>query len=567
MLLLLDFAKTHSSLEQCVKSSTSTPMKQHILVLLVFCVSTIVLAQPTTELGLYAGRSLYLGDLESEDLLPDLSRTTASYGIHAAIALHYNWSVRATASFHQLKGDDAWNSDEVFQNRGFSFDTDLIEGSLQLVWEPFAHKRYPKEGGYKRILSPYAFVGVGFASFDPTTDFGSTSHPETLDNIRKDKTTDIKPSFVIPVGAGIRYDLNTHLSLGLELSPRRASSDYLDGISHAGLVNNDWYIAGGVHVAYRWYKSDYDRDGFLDTEDECPQKAGLSPNTPCPDSDGDGVSDDQDQCPYQKGASNAKGCPDSDYDGIADFVDDCPDTPGHSSANGCKDSDGDGTIDAEDMCPYCPGKDLSGCPDTDGDGVEDSRDRCPNLAGDSRGQGCPFQDQDGDGIADKDDRCPNIKGLHLSEGCPDQDFDGINDSEDRCPTLAGNAEHNGCPEASEELKASLARLTEAVQFETGSNQLKQSSKEKLQELVHILNEYPFYHLSITGHTDSKGNDQSNLRLSQKRAEACYLFLTKNDIAASRLQHAGKGETEPIADNNSAEGRAKNRRVAFELHIP
>ena len=75
---------------------------------------------------------------------------------------------------------------------------------------------------------------------------------------------------------------------------------------------------------------------------------------------------------------------------------------------------------------------------------------------------------------------------------------------------------------------------------------------------------PSYILGINGHTDSQGRDELNLVLSQKRAIAVKKYLEKNSISAARLTSKGFGETLPIADNTSREGRAKNRRVEFKV---
>jgi OmpA-OmpF porin, OOP family len=71
-------------------------------------------------------------------------------------------------------------------------------------------------------------------------------------------------------------------------------------------------------------------------------------------------------------------------------------------------------------------------------------------------------------------------------------------------------------------------------------------------------------LELIGHTDSQGSDDYNLELSQKRANSVKNFLIKEGVAESRITAIGKGESEPIADNNTADGREKNRRVVFQM---
>jgi len=79
-----------------------------------------------------------------------------------------------------------------------------------------------------------------------------------------------------------------------------------------------------------------------------------------------------------------------------------------------------------------------------------------------------------------------------------------------------------------------------------------------------LNENPTYKVQIDGHTDSQGKDEYNQALSDSRAASVKAYLASKGIAESRLSSAGYGETKPVADNNTAAGRAKNRRVEMTL---
>ncbi|WP_367390717.1 DUF6089 family protein [Lewinella sp. LCG006] len=530
--------------------------------------SVTLLAQPRAELNLLLGGSTYFGDLQVEDRIPNWDQVQFAPGLQFGLPISKSFLLRAGIQSASYEGADAFSEIAVIRERDFSFTGQLVEGSLQLVWEPFAQRRYPATGGYRNIVSPYFFVGAGLTFFEHSTRYGNPGIDGFPPKIQADIDAQESPAFVLPMGGGLRFDLSKHTSLGLEVGARKTFTDQLDGVSNSGRSDtDDWYVTGGVTVSYRWVTPDYDRDGFLDKDDACPEQAGVEYAKGCPDSDGDGLPDNVDLCPYQAGKLDARGCPDTDFDGVADFVDDCPDYPGAISAKGCPDADGDGLKDEQDMCPYCPAVNgLSGCPDADGDGIEDARDRCPNLAGTSEGEGCPYVDKDHDGVPDDEDQCPELAGSIATKGCPDSDGDGMIDAEDKCPLLAGTKDHGGCPEVSEAIKETLAVVTEAVQFETGSNQLKGSSQEKLDELVAILMAHPYYHLTISGHTDSQGKAADNLKLSQARAQACFEYLQSAGVNAERMAHEGFGESQPIASNTTKEGRRKNRRVAFELVV-
>lgn len=232
-----------------------------------------------------------------------------------------------------------------------------------------------------------------------------------------------------------------------------------------------------------------------------------------------------------------------------------------------KDRDGDGVLDSLDKCPDVAGlASLEGCPDRDGDGITDAEDKCPDVAGLARYQGCPIPDTDGDGINDELDKCPTVAGIARYQGCPipDTDGDGVNDEEDKCINEKGPASNFGCPVISEEIIRKVNAAAQNVFFATGSAKLLAKSFPKLNEVVKILNDNPSYKVQIDGHTDNVGKDESNQTLSENRAAAVKAYLVSKGIADSRLSSAGYGETKPVADNKTAAGRAKNRRVEMAL---
>lgn len=104
---------------------------------------------------------------------------------------------------------------------------------------------------------------------------------------------------------------------------------------------------------------------------------------------------------------------------------------------------------------------------------------------------------------------------------------------------------------------------EGAHFDFDSAKLKSSAAEKLQPVVDFANKYPDAGIEIHGHTDSVGADAYNQKLSERRAESVKAYLVKQGMDASRITTQGFGETEPVADNKTKEGRAKNRRV--EVH--
>ncbi|MDX2359955.1 MAG: DUF5723 family protein [Crocinitomicaceae bacterium] len=312
---------------------------------------------------------------------------------------------------------------------------------------------------------------------------------------------------------------------------------------------------------------DTDRDGIKDIDDHCPNDPGLIEFNGCPDRDNDGIPDKDDSCPDLPGDAEFNGCPDRDGDKIIDPKDDCPDTPGLEKFKGCPDTDGDGITDAEDACPEVPGPVVNnGCPDTDGDGLFDFIDECPTEFGPQENNGCPWPDTDGDGILDKDDDCPYLPGPKSNNGCPeaDTDGDGVLDKDDKCPNTPGPVANEGCPEIEEAVLEILNTAFENLEFETGKDIIKDESIPSLTELAEVLVKKPEWKLQIAGHTDNVGAAQGNLVLSKKRAEAVKAFMVEQGIDAERLSALYFGETDPVATNDTKEGRQKNRRVEMTI---
>lgn len=232
-----------------------------------------------------------------------------------------------------------------------------------------------------------------------------------------------------------------------------------------------------------------------------------------------------------------------------------------------KDRDGDGVLDSLDKCPDVKGlASLQGCPDRDGDGIADGEDKCPDVKGLARYQGCPIPDTDKDGINDEEDKCPTVFGVARYQGCPvpDTDGDGVNDEEDKCKNEKGPASNYGCPVIDTKIVDRINRAAQNVFFATGSSKLLAKSFPKLNDVVTILKENPTYNVTIDGHTDNTGKADKNQTLSESRAASVKAYLVSKGIDESRLTSAGYGQDKPIADNKTAAGRAKNRRVEMSV---
>ena len=258
------------------------------------------------------------------------------------------------------------------------------------------------------------------------------------------------------------------------------------------------------------------------------------------------------------------------------------------------DTDGDGLLDASDECVKTPGpKEAGGCPDADGDGIGDPKDTVSNtpnpqqedLDENGTGDACDA-DIDGDGLANEADQCPagttkwtpSPETDADSDGCDDfgedndDDNDGVLDPDDACPTepetMNGVADDDGCPDT-EETKVMITKesivILDKVNFETGSAIIEPRSFAVLNQVADVMKRFPrIKKIQIEGHTDDRGANAANQKLSAARANAVMFYLTAQGVEAARMTAIGFGETQPIETNATRKGRAANRRVVFRI---
>ena len=287
---------------------------------------------------------------------------------------------------------------------------------------------------------------------------------------------------------------------------------------------------------------------------------------------------------------------DRDHDGVLDPDDACVDVPQGPNPDparrGCPrpDADGDGVFDDEDQCPREPQGEhpdpaRRGCPDgdTDGDGVLNSADQCVDVPQgehhDPARRGCPDGDTDSDGVLNSADQCPQEpQGLTPDPqraGCPapDRDRDTVTDPTDRCPDEPGDPARQGCP-GIVVIGSGTIRILQPVYFATDRDVILPRSFPVLEAVRGALAATPaIRRIAVDGHTDDANTDEYNLDLSRRRATSVVRWLTEHDIAPSRLEARGFGESRPIQAIAGLRrralrtARAANRRVEFVILDP
>lgn len=313
--------------------------------------------------------------------------------------------------------------------------------------------------------------------------------------------------FNFNIGGGIRVNFSNRLSAFVQGEYNLPNSDYLDDV--AASKNNDTYITALVGVSYNFMAQ--------------------------PDKDGDGIPDDYDFCPDQpeifNGIKDEDGCPeiDTDGDGILDELDLCPEYP--EDMNGFEDEDG---------CPDA---------DTDKDGVPDFFDNCPGQKEDidnfEDNDGCPDLDNDKDGIPDKDDKCPDEA----------ETFNEFNDSD-------------GCPDTLQEnINIEEIILDGDDTFYPNSAKIRETAYNDLHNIAMFLKGIPNTNWRIEGHMDSQAGVPAAIkRLSYDRANAILNYFISKGLDQARFQVYGLGDSYPIGNNLTEEGRKMNRRVRLVVQF-
>lgn len=201
------------------------------------------------EAGMFVGFSVYQGDLSYQNFLKE---SNPAIGFSARYDYYYTLKFRANLLLGTIDGDDKNEPERA--SRGFSFKTNLIELSGMVEWEPFGRLRALRGGRSSLKFSPFLLGGMGFCFAKPQAMFPELGVPGSQNPIQQDlKYNKSNVHLIIPIGFGVRYDVNRQWTINAEGGPRFPFTDYLDGISKAANPDaGDWYWFYGLTAMYNF---------------------------------------------------------------------------------------------------------------------------------------------------------------------------------------------------------------------------------------------------------------------------------------------------------------------------
>jgi outer membrane protein OmpA-like peptidoglycan-associated protein len=363
-----------------IKQTLNMFTKNNIICTALLCISFLTLnaQMPKWEVGGFLGVSQYQGDISDMGSFDELN---GGYGLLVRRHLSSNFALRGNLLFGKMSGKDA----NITRNasRGFTFESPMSEISIVGEYDLFGHKRYA-DNKFLKKFSPYVFGGIGLLmGVTPVNNYNLTAASAARKSlITQDQAVAAQSSFIaVPLGAGIKIDLNEQWNLNLEFGKRYTFSDNVDRISKsANPDKSDTYFYGGAILGYRFGAG-------------TPKVAKPRVTTP----------------PVIIDDSKAKADAAAREAAARDLA---------AKEAAAKELAARELAAREKAAAAAAAEAARLKQDTDGDGVADVNDKCPTVAGTAANNGCPL-DTDGDGVADVNDKCPNQAGVASNNGCPE----------------------------------------------------------------------------------------------------------------------------------------------------
>jgi outer membrane protein OmpA-like peptidoglycan-associated protein len=384
----------------------------------------------------------------------------------------------------------------------YAFETHAGGADVLLKLRPFAITL--GDGAINKI-APYIIGGGGMVNYFPIVDQAtgigiplSSNYNYNMPNDKTKYNAQVYPT----IGGGITFMTKHNMNIDLGVQFNNTKTDFLDGAE--GGKKNDTFMLAYLGLAFNFgVNKDTDGDGILNKYD-------ADPTHP---EDFDGFED-------KDGAPD----PDNDNDGIPDISDKAPGTD-ETVANGINTKE-----------------DMDGFQDTDG---------------------IPDPDNDNDGIPDVNDKAPGTdetlrKGINTKETYNGyQDTDGV---PDEVPVAVKEEPKPTPPPVVVEKPKPVEIELHPVYFALGSDELTKADREILDPIYKSLKANPDINIEINGYTDNVGTEDANMRLSKLRAEEVMWYFVQRGLDKKRFLVKANGWDNPAASNDTAEGRAMNRRA-------
>jgi outer membrane protein OmpA-like peptidoglycan-associated protein len=373
--------------------------------------------------------------------------------------------------------------------------------------------------------NPYLYIGAGIMHY--SNKFPEENRWPSPVEVKSDGWTGH-----FPIGIGAEFALSDMVLLDFSIGGAYSTSydlnNYDDGNN---LVDAYYNVTLGLTITGESCESDKDMDGLGKCEEE---KLGTSPKNP--DTDGDGLTDGEEVMVFKTNPLST----DSDLDGLSDFAE----IKQYKTDPLKADTDGDGLNDGEEVNKY---KTDPLNVDTDKDGLTDG-DEVIKYKTDPT-----MVDTDGDGLNDGEE----VQNYTTNPLMKDTDGGSVDDG------IEVKRGTNPLDPSDDVVKVGVPIILEGITFATGKADITPESENTLRKALKTLTTYSDIIVEIAGYTDNVGSDASNQKLSEKRANAVRDWLVREGVNPERIKAVGYGESNPIASNDTPEGKQKNRRIEFK----
>lgn len=428
------------------------------------------------------------------------------------------------AGLGRMVGTNRAGTDVEGDQSGTTALSQLVPVDFRLLLSPFSFSSW----------NPYIYAGVGAVHYN------MEEVPSNADPAVKTKGW----AGYVPAGLGLQFRLDDNTAFELSGGFNYSFDDKINtitgtsanSVAPAGKNDAYWNFLAGLTVAGESGSADPDGDGLTNREEK-----QLGTDKHNADSDGDGLTDGAEVLTYKSNPMKA----DTDGDGLKDGeeVNNSKTDPNKA------DTDGDGLNDGDEVTKTNTSPTKA---DSDGDSLNDGQEvnqykTNPNKA-----------DTDGDGLSDGQE----VNQYKTDPMKVDTDGGTVSDGQEVTNNTNPLVPSDDIPKKTLKVEVGKAIVLEGIVFKTGSADIEPASEEILEEAFNTLEENKDLAVEIRGYTDNVGNRRSNMRLSQRRADSVKAWLVGKGIDGSRVSTKGYGPDNPVADNKTAEGRQKNRRIEF-----